>query len=187
MDWFFYKSVDDESIHAKLFEGMHSSLDQNSQQFQALLEQYKIVHEDVRSTTELREKSNDFWKAVNGFGIVAVSYLKQTTGLSVENRSFLLWILVFLGIFLSANWILSLRSFKKIIDMNYRILLEFEIYFPAKVFTARSHLSGWPSTNLSITIKELTVPILILMGYIILGFVLYIFPMDVAISTIPSA
>jgi hypothetical protein len=152
---------------------------QNEEERKLAFEQYKVVVESLNNTNTVRESSNNFWTTLNSLLISSIAYLRGLEGVSQEPPTFLIWSVLILGCFLSGSWIRSLLSIKASIDVRYNLLIEIEKYLPVKVFTVSLGVLQRLEDKRSLTLKEMLVPCLFLLGYMILAIVLIWFPQSI--------
>ena len=148
----------------------------NSDDKKMLLDQYRILIDSLNHINNLREKSNDFWVGINSGLIGIFSYFRNTQFLLDVHHSLFLWTVLILGFVLCYTWLSSIFIVKKRIDILNCMLIEIERYLPAKLFTVFILRTGRAQGKGSLTLKESTVPVLFLIGYIICAFILYYHP-----------
>ena len=130
------------------------------------LEQYKLLSESIDYTSEIRESANNFWISVNSLLISGVAYLRGYENINRDQYAFLMWSSLILGICLCYSWLSSLGNIKKSIDTRNQIMIEIEKFLPVKIFTSTLGRSENVENKSSITIKEMLVPCIFLLGYI---------------------
>ncbi len=128
-------------------------------------EQYKILAQSIDNSNGIREAANNFWITVNSLLISGVAYLRGFEGVDRDQYAFLIWSSLVLGIGLCCSWLSSLISIKKSIDTRNHIMIEIEKNLPAKIFTACLGNNQNVENKRSITIKEMLVPSLFIIGY----------------------
>lgn len=156
---------------------------QNESDQRVTLEQYKILVDSLNKQNETRENSNNFWMGVNGIGISALAYLRDAASVAHHHKPILLFMLVVIGILFCMSWLSYLGTIKKSIEVRSGLLAELEKNFPNPLFSKifiRSH-ERWGRAAL--TVKEMLVPCLFLMGYIFFAILLFFFPDEVISST----
>lgn len=152
---------------------------QNEEDRKIAFEQYKVLADSLNNTSQVRESSNNFWTTLNSLLISSVAYLRGLEGVSREQHSFLVWSVLILGCFLSGSWIRSLLSIKASIDVSDKLLIELEKHLPAKIFTVSLGFLNRLENKGSLTLKEMLVPCLFLLGYMILAVLLMYFPYSI--------
>ena len=141
-----------------------------------LFEQYKIVVETLNKINEIRESANNFWTGINGALIAGIAYIRDAEGIEGAHKSYFIWTVIFVGIILSCSWLSYLSTIKKSVDIRNDMLIQFEKYFPAKVFTISISNIGRKEGAGSLSIKEMFVPALFLLGYIFFAIMSYFYP-----------
>ena len=157
------------------------AIDENDKKI--VFEQYKLLIDSLNNSNTVRETANPYWVTVTGLGLGGISYVKEVTTLPLEHKTIILWTLIGIGIVLCLAWINYLRTMKYTIDIRNRLIEELENYFPAKVFTQVFRLTGGAASQHSLTMREMLIPILFLMGYIAFGVSLYFFKEEVALPS----
>ncbi|MEB3701958.1 hypothetical protein Bealeia1_01030 [Candidatus Bealeia paramacronuclearis] len=147
-----------------------------------ILEQYKILVESINHSNSVREQSHGFWMTINTAIIAGVSYIKESHTLPLEHKTSLLWTLIGLGTIFCYFWIIFLLSIKKSINKRNEMLLGMEAYLPIKIFNYIFEPSH-DNKGGSLTLKELTVPVFFLLGYVFLGISLYNFTEEIVIPS----
>jgi hypothetical protein len=145
----------------------------DEQDRRALVEQYRMIMDSINKLNDVRETANNFWTGLNGALIGTIAYVKDMQSVGESPKFVFLITLIILGIIMSSSWIMFLENVKKNIDIRNEMLIEIERHLPAKIFTFAIHaISG----RGSLSYKEMTVPILFLLGYIFFAIALYLFP-----------
>jgi hypothetical protein len=139
-------------------------------------EQYKMLADSLNNINQVRETSNNFWITVNSLLISSIAYLRGFESVTQKQYTLLIWSVFALGCCLCGSWIRSLSSIKASIDMFNRLLIELEKHLPAKIFTISLRILQRLENKGSLTLKEMLVPYLFLLGYIILAIILVWFP-----------
>lgn len=145
-------------------------------------EQYKILVESINKLNETRESSNNFWIGVNGIGVSAIAYLRDTQNIAHYHKHFLLWTLIVIGIFLCFSWISYLTTIKNSLATRGLVLMELEKGFPVPLFSKVFALSHEKASNTPLTQREMLVPYLFLLGYIFFGVLLFFFTQEIVSS-----
>lgn len=140
------------------------------------VEQYKVLADSLNNTNDARENSNNFWTTVNSLAISGVAYLKGQEGMEERQHYFFLWTLLLLGILLCITWIRYLLSIKKSVDIRNRLLTEVEKHLPVKIFTMSFRYTNRLQSKTSLTLIEMFVPYLFLLGYALLAGMLIFSP-----------
>jgi hypothetical protein len=143
---------------------------------QVLMEQYKLLLESIHKLNDVREIANSFWIALNSALIGMVAYIRDSQSVGGEQKSFLLFTVLIFGFVLTLSWLSYLWSIKKNIEIRNDLTIEFEKYFPAKVFTSLMRKAGKKENWSSMVLKEMFVPLCFLIGYIFFASLLYISP-----------
>lgn len=141
-----------------------------------LIEQYKVTIDSLNKINDIRESSNNYWTSLNGAIIAGIAYLRDAEGVSGIQKSYFVWTAITLGLILSSTWLSFLFSIKKSVDIRNEMLLQFEKYFPAKIFTISIYKMGRKNGSGSLSIKEMFVPALFLLGYIFFAITFYFYP-----------
>ena len=144
-----------------------------------IVEQYKILTESLNNTNVIRESSNNFWMAVNGLCLSGIAYIKDSHMTSSEHKYLFMYTLIFIGTFLCLFWINFLFTIKKTIQVRNSLVIELEKYSPIKVFTRVFSLTQQKTGAASLTLREIFIPILFLIGYLLFGFMLYFFTEEI--------
>lgn len=141
-----------------------------------LFEQYKIAVDSLNTVNDMREKSNSFWTSLNGAIIAGIAYLRDAEGVSGSQKLYFTCTAIVLGTILSLSWLSSLVSIKKSVDIRNEMLLQFEKHFPVKFFTLIIAKMGRKQGKGSLSIKEMVVPVVFLLGYLFFLIVFYFYP-----------
>lgn len=142
-------------------------------------EQYKMIFESINQLSIVRETSNQFWVIVNTAAISSISYLKEVESLKGSHRTFMLLTLLFLGWLACGCWLQYLLTIKNNIDSRFEMLKELEIYFPVKAFIRLSEKAQLKIGKGNLTLKQILVPCIFLVGYTFLAFFLFFVPPEV--------
>ena len=137
----------------------------NNEDKNLAFEQYKVLARSLDYTNEIRESSNSFWISINSLLISGIAYLRGFQDIDRDKFSFLMWSSLVLGMCFCLTWLNSLISIKTSINTRNRIMIEIEKDLPAKVFTACLGRNQNVENKRSITIKEMIVPCIFLLGY----------------------
>jgi hypothetical protein len=141
-----------------------------------LFDQYKVAVESLNKINDLRETSNNYWTGLNGAIVAAISYVRDAERVSGAQKSYFIWTALVVGTILSLSWLSYLASIKKSVDMRNEMLLQLEEYFPAKIFTIAIAKMGRKQGGGSLSIKEMFVPGLFIVGYIFFAIAFYFYP-----------
>ena len=141
-----------------------------------LVDQYKILTDSINKLNDIRESANNFWTGLNGTLIAAIAYVKDMQSIGESPKFLFLVTILFLGMILSLSWLVFLLNIKKNIDTLNDMLIEIEGYLPAKIFTFAICVLGRKSGRGSLSLKEMVVPILFILGYIFFAGMLYFYP-----------
>ncbi len=149
----------------------------NHEDKKILLDQYKIVTESLNKINEIRETANTFWTGLNVALIGGIAYLRDAEGFAGNQRLSFILTMIFLGIVFSFSWLSYLVTIKKSVDMRNDILIAIEKYLPAKVFTMCIYKMGRKEGREgSLSFKEMLVPTLSLMCYLLFFILFYYDP-----------
>jgi len=148
----------------------------DEQDRRALVEQYRIVTESINKLNDIRESANNFWTGLNGALIGTVAYVKDMQGVGQNPKNFFLITLVVLGMILSFAWFSFLQNVKKSVEIRNDMLIEMERYLPVKIFTFAIHVVGRKSGRGSLSLKEMIVPTLFFLAYLIFAITICFFP-----------
>ncbi|MBY0501990.1 MAG: hypothetical protein K2P93_08350 [Alphaproteobacteria bacterium] len=143
---------------------------------QVLMEQYKLLLESIHKLNDVREIANSFWIALNSALISMAAYIRDSQSVGGEQKSFLLITVLIFGFVLTLSWLSYLWSIKRNIEIRNDLTIEFEKYFPAKVFTSLMRKAGKEENWSSMVLKEMFVPLAFLIGYIFFASLLCISP-----------
>lgn len=135
-------------------------------------DQYRIIVDSINSTNSVRESANNYWVTVNSLLFSAVAYLRGMEDIKREQHEVLIWSVLILGIGLCLFWLSSLISIKSYNNIRNSMLIEIERVLPAKVFTASYGRTQSYKNKRSLTIREMFVPCMFLIGYFIFMFLL---------------
>ena len=143
-----------------------------------IFDQYKILLESINKINEMRENSNQFWVGGNGLGISFLSYLQDSQGIHQHHKSFLIVILIIVGMLFCSLWLSYLWTVKKRIGIRNDILMNLEKNFPIPVFSRVFSLSEEKKGKSSLTVKEMLVPCLFMAGYGFFIILIFFFPQE---------
>jgi hypothetical protein len=144
-----------------------------------ILEQYKMLVESINKINDTRESSNGFWVATNGVGVSILAYLRDSHNIGQKQISILLLTLIILGIIFSLSWISYLSSIKKALDVRCDILVKLENSLPVPIFSKVFFLSNEKTSKAELTVKEMLVPGLFFISYILFAIFFFFYPQDV--------
>jgi len=144
-----------------------------------ILEQYKMLVESINKINDTRESSNGFWIATNGVGVSILAYIRDAHNISQKQISILLITLIILGIVFSLSWISYLFSIKKSLEVRCDILVKLENTLPVPIFSKIFSLSNEKTSKAELTVKEMFVPSLFLVSYILFAILFFFFPQEV--------
>ncbi len=150
----------------------------NTEDKKIALEQYKIIADSINSTNAVRESSNNFWITVNSLLVSVVAYLRGIEGLR-EQQEILIWSALILGVGLCVSWLSSLISIKSYNNIRDGMLVEIEKSLPVKIFTASYGATLSDKNKRSLTIREMFVPCMFVIGYFIFMVLLFWAPISV--------
>ena len=83
-----------------------------------LLEQYRILSEQVNKASENRESLNTFWITLNGAIFGAIAYVKDIQLDNPNPKNLFIWALIIFGFILSLLWDLAIEKIKKYIEIK---------------------------------------------------------------------
>lgn len=151
----------------------------NQNEQNIVLEQYKMLIDSINRINDTRELSNGFWVAVNSVGISALAYLRDSSLMPPSHKSILLIALIILGAVFSLSWISYLATIKNSIEIRSELLVKLEKSFPIPIFSKVFSLSEEGAGRAALTVKEMLVPCLFLIGYLFFAVLLFLFPQEV--------
>lgn len=141
-----------------------------------LLEQYRILSEQVNKISENRESLNNFWITLNGAIVGGISYVKDMQIDNPHPKNLFIWALVFFGFFLSIFWAQALGKIGKDIQIKNEMVMEMEKFLPAKIFTTSYQIKAKTREKGSLSSTEKNIPLFFCLGYFIVALVLLIYP-----------
>lgn len=141
--------------------------------------QYKMIFESISQLNVVRETSNQFWIVVNTATVSGLSYLRGLHGLESSQRIFLLVTLLLLGCLTCCCWFQYLWNIKSQVEIRFQILKELEVYFPIKAFIKLSERADRRIGAGNLTLKQMLVPTLFVLGYLIIAILTFMFPSEV--------
>lgn len=144
-----------------------------------ILEQYKMLVESINKINDTRESSNGFWIATNGVGLSILAYIRDSHNIGQKQISILLITLIILGIIFSLSWISYLSSIKKAVDVRSDILVKLENSLPIPIFSKIFSLSNEKTSKAELTVKEMFVPGLFFISYLLFAILFLFFPQEV--------
>lgn len=105
----------------------------------AFFEQYKIIVESANKTTEMRDKTNNFYVSLNGVLLT----ITITSCISID-KSLVCHILLLpaLGISICVLWYLAINNYKKLNSAKFNIIHEMEEHLPVALFKHEWDLLG---------------------------------------------
>ncbi len=131
------------------------------------VEQYKMLVESLNKLNETRENSNNFWMGANGMGISVLAYLRDSQSILQHHKPFLLLAIIGVGIFFCLSWLNYLWMIKKALEIRNVLLIELEKNFSVPIFSKVFVVSERKSVRAALTLKEMMVPFVFLICYII--------------------
>lgn len=144
-----------------------------------MTQQYGILVESLNKINETRENSNNFWVGANGLVISVLAYLRDAANIHQNHKSLFLATLITIGMLFCLTWLSYLGTIKKSIESRSDLLIKLEKRFPIPLFTKVFFLSEEKVGRSSLTVKEMFVPCLFLVGYIFFATLLFFFPQEV--------
>ncbi len=141
-----------------------------------LLEQYRILSEQVNKISENRESLNNFWITLNGVIVGGISYIKDMQIDNPHPKNLFIWALVFFGFFLSIFWAQALGKIGKDIEIKNEMIMEMEKFLPAKIFTTSYQIKIKTREKGSLSSTEKNIPLLFCLGYVAVALILLIYP-----------
>jgi hypothetical protein len=143
------------------------SLD-NETHLRFFFDQYKIFIDGNSKLEEQRRNLNIFYLTAN---TLIISTLSSLVGKPNFHIFFLMGLLLFGGITTTLSWVSAINVYKSINNKNYAVILEFEQYFPAQVYTSFnkdiSRLDPLSKGRNFMVQREIIVPYVFLIGYVI--------------------
>lgn len=128
-------------------------------------EQYKLIIESINQINLTREFSNPFWSTVNGITVTGISYINNISNLTKMDKLSLTFFLLVIGYLFCLVWISYLNTVRKSLEIRYEILLELENNFPVKFFQRVYGTRDKKKGELSISFKQLLVPLIFVFAY----------------------
>ncbi|MBA2613811.1 MAG: hypothetical protein H0U95_17750 [Bacteroidetes bacterium] len=141
-----------------------------------LLEQYRILSEQVNKISENRESLNNFWITLNGAIVGGISYVKDIQIDNLHPKNLFIWALVLFGFFLSIFWAQALGKIGKDIEIKNEMVMEMEKFLPAKIFTTSYQIKVKTREKGSLSSAEKNIPLLFCLGYVAVALILLIYP-----------
>lgn len=135
-----------------------------------LIEQYKLILSSLDKLNDIREVANNFWITVNIAGVSAIAYLKDQAQLNKDNKSYLIYTIIIVGILICVGWIRNLNVIKQGVNIRNDLLISIEKKFPAQVFTNIIRTINKNKVKPSITESQMIVPLIFLISYIVFAF-----------------
>lgn len=146
---------------------------------QIAVHQYEILVESLNKINETRESSNNFWIGANGVVVSILAYLREVPHIHQHHKSLLLVTLIILGMVLCLSWLSCLATIKKSVEIRSELLIMLEKNLPIPVFSRIFSLSREKAGTAALTVKEMLVPSLFLVAYLIFAVLLFFFPQEV--------
>lgn len=131
-----------------------------------LIEQYKLILSSLDKLNDIREVANNFWITVNIAGVSAIAYLKDQAHLNKDNKSYLIYTIIIIGILICLGWIRNLSVIKQGVNIRNDLLIAIEEKFPMQVFTNVIKIIHKNNAKPSITESQMIVPLIFLIAYI---------------------
>ncbi|MCE3230282.1 MAG: hypothetical protein K0R52_210 [Alphaproteobacteria bacterium] len=152
------------------------------EQYKLAFEQYKLLVDSIDKINDTRESSNNFWIGANSACVSILAYLRDTQSIQYGHKPFLLVALIIIGVIFTVSWMSYLRKIKQSIELRSEYLVGLEKNFPVPVF---GRIFASPSESQSQTVlaaltrREMLVPCIFFVSYLIFGVLLYFFPQEV--------
>ena len=146
-----------------------------------VFDQYKILVDSINNSNIVRESSHNFWIAINGFALTGAAYIKDLETLPFTHKAFILWTVIGVGLVICVSWLNFLITLKRTIDIRNEVLVELEKYFPVKVFTFLFGMADFSTGKNSLTIRQMFVPLLFIVGYLFFAAILFLYPEEVVL------
>ena len=153
--------------------------DFSDQDLKIAFDQYKLIIDAQNKSNGIRESSNNFWVTINTVSLSAIAYIRDNEHLSFINKSFIIWTLIIIGITVCVSWINYLSALKKMIEIRNKYLIFYEKYFPLPVFTSILKEMNKEKGSNSLTLQEMLVPGVFLLGYIFFIVLFFLYPHEV--------
>lgn len=165
-----------KNLHEILFNRADFIDLENVKEKTLLLEQYRILTEQVNKASENRESLNNFWITLNGAIVGGISYIKDMQIDGSNPKNFFICALVFFGFVLCIIWIQALGKIGKDIEIKNEMVMEMERFLPAKIFTTSYQIKVRAQENDSIASIEKNIPLVFCVAYTIVAISLLIYP-----------
>lgn len=155
---------------------INQKADLNDQkQLSLFFDQYKLfVENTVIKMSERRMSLNTFYMSINTLIITSLGALGEG-GLFAKKSTLLILILLVLGIASTISWVSAIHVHKTINNKNYTVIVEFEKYFPAQIYTSLNkdiaRLDPLSEGKNFVTQREAIVPYIFLIAYILYSFI----------------
>jgi sensor c-di-GMP phosphodiesterase-like protein len=156
-----------EDLEKKLF--VAASEDYGDKYIEHLLEQYKVYVASAEKISSQRQKTNEFFLAVNTALVAFLGFITTKTG--SDHVSLLLAVASLAGIIMCYLWYRIVRSYDGLNDGKYKVIHAIEKRLPMALYDAEWEMLGrgkqkdvyWPFTHI-----ERLVPWLFMAIYVLL-------------------
>lgn len=134
-----------------------------------LLEQYHFYINGIDKVSDRRQKTNDFFLALNTGAMAFIGVMNKTT----EDIFSVFVVVSIVGIILSVTWFNLIKSYKKINKNKYIILHKMEEHLPASPF--KTEWQALTDDNYKpVTQVEISVPIAFTILYLLIIGVIFL-------------
>lgn len=151
---------------------------------QIAAQQYGILVDSLNKINETRENSNNFWIGANGLVISVLAYLRDAQNIHQTHKSLFLITLIIIGMLFSLSWLSYLGTIKKSVEIRSDLLIKLERNLPIPVFSKIFDLSQEKVGKAALTVKEMFVPCLFLVGYLFFAVLVFFFPQEILSTTV---
>lgn len=146
---------------------------------QIAAQQYGILVDSLNKLNDTRESANSFWVGANGLVISVLAYLRDAEHMRQSHKSLFLITLIIIGILFCLTWLSYFGTIKKSVEVRSELLIKLERDLPIPVFSKVFSLSEEKAGKAALTVKEMFVPCLFLLGYIFFAILLFFFPQEI--------
>jgi len=164
----------------KGLEKLESEL-QNPESKQVLFEQYKLLIDSAHRIEERRKDSNTIFITINSILTPFLIKFYEVKELTMQNI-LLLSLLILLGIFICADWLRIIASFKNLNYINYSLIQTFEKHLPSSIFSLRAtmQVAGSASHRANVILEQETIIPKLFIGIYITCFIVKIYFFKIA-------
>ncbi|MBX9805247.1 MAG: hypothetical protein K2Y18_05795 [Alphaproteobacteria bacterium] len=144
-----------------------------------MVQQYGILVETLNRINDTRESSNNFWIGANGLVVSVLAYLRDAQNIQQHHKSLLMLTLIMMGTLFCVSWLSYMSTIKKSVEIRSELLVKLEKNLPLQVFSKVFSLTDEKAGKAALTVKEMLVPGLFLIGYIFFAVLMLYFPHEV--------